>query len=269
MTITTIYSNTLSALALMVARSLDDCVSGVVTGTSTNTTVVSNTLLKPDDFYIGQQCHFYAGTHLGQTREITDSALVNTVLTFSPAVVNICDTTDYYMLTKKFTYDQYKDAINLAIDKAKERYLLNKVTTSVTQVDDTYEYAVPDGYRYISKIIPENTVDGDDYYELSAINSNDWDIVKDPTAPVIRFTYEYKTGVHFEITGQSVQPTLSTDSAVCYMPTTYVVQMAKAILMSSKPEYEKLIGPNMQLADRELQLITTPVLPGSKSVFEL
>ena len=338
MTQTTPYSNTLSALILMVARSLDDCISGLATGGST-TTLVSTLLLKPNDYYNGSQLHIYAGTHLDTSREITDFVNSTNTITFAPAVAASVDTTDYYMVLRKFTYDQYKDAINMAIDKGKDRYLLNKVDVSLAQLadntlasdfvvgdghfhvtSDTFpaapfdvtidseifnvtvktgtsfkatpaqhittaanhssgaavvlatnlkqDYAVPDGFRFINKIIPENSLYSDTYLESEKLLSTDWGIVKNPTAPKIRFLSAITTGCHWEITGQSYQSQLTVDASVCYMPTSYIVQTAKSILMSNKPEYKDVLNTNLTLAEKELTLLSSCIAPGSRACFE-
>lgn len=120
------YSTPLYNLIQSVANSFDDCILGARTATSTTGTVVCNTLLKPNDHYNGWDLHFYQGTHVDTTREVTDWDLSTYTLSFLPIVTGEVDDTDYFQLHKLFKYSQYKDAVNRAIQMGKFEYLLNK-----------------------------------------------------------------------------------------------------------------------------------------------
>jgi hypothetical protein len=122
-------SNALSTLIQNVAQSFGDYVQGVPGATSTVSTVVCTTLLKPDDYYNGGDLHIYAGTHIDTNREITDWVLSTNTLSFSPVVVGAVDATDLFIILRQFSYNQYKNAINMAIISAQSNYLLNKSET--------------------------------------------------------------------------------------------------------------------------------------------
>jgi hypothetical protein len=123
------YSTTLSSLIQNVARDFDDYVQGIPGATSTVSTVVCTTLLKPDDYYNGGDLHIYAGTHIDTNREITDWVLSTNTLSFSPVVVGAVDATDLFIILRQFNYEQYKNAINMAISAAQSNYLFNKKET--------------------------------------------------------------------------------------------------------------------------------------------
>lgn len=263
-----VYSTTLASLIKSVALSFDDYVPCTPSSAGTTNTAVCNTLLRADDYYNGMQLHFNAGTLKDTTREVTDFVLSNYTLTFLPAVTSNVAVTDLFQLHKKFTYDHYKEAINRAIEMAKTEYLLNKIDlTSLVSDGESYTYAIPTSFRYICEVRIEDEAD-DGLFE-TIIPDSQWQIIKDASAPTLLFANLYTDGCHFGIKGQTCQLPLTTDASICYMPPEYVIQTARGLLMSQRPEYERLLNSSLVTANNERKLMCVPPLPGSRSVWEM
>lgn len=147
------YSSTASTLIQNVALSFDDCVMGTPSGTyATTTFACANLGDRTDDYYNGWQVHFYSGTHKDISRTITDFATTTGLFTFA-AVTAATDVTDLFQLHKIFTYAQYMSAVNRAIETLKNAYLLNKVDTTLVQVNDNTlasAFTIADGHFHVT-----------------------------------------------------------------------------------------------------------------------
>jgi hypothetical protein len=262
-----VYSTALSSLIQSIAMSFDDCVVCTPSAAGTTNTALCNTLLRANDYYNGMDLHFYSGTFKDLTREVTGFVTTNYVLTFLPAVLSNTAAIDLFQLHKKYTYAQYKGAINRAIEMGKTEYLLNKIDDSLIQVADTYSYAIPTTFHYIS----EAWVSDEDTHTLfeTPIDKSRWRIVRDAVAPTIVFEDEYAAGCHFRLIGQSWQSALSVDASVCYLPPEYVIQTARALLITQRPEYEKQMNVALAIASNERKMMCVPATPGSRAVWEL
>ncbi len=128
------YSTALSSLIQSVAMGFDDLADTpqTPTGGYSTTTLACTSLTRGDNYYNGMQIHFYSGTHKDTTREVTDWVLSTSTLTF-PAVTAATDVSDLFQLHRMFTYNQYKDAVNRAIEQGKMEYLLNKKDDTAVQ----------------------------------------------------------------------------------------------------------------------------------------
>lgn len=269
-----VYSKYLYQLRQSVAYSLDDCVVCSVDSNATNTTCANAMLIEGDDYYNGWDIRFYAGTHKNNTRTVTDFADTGDSITFAPAVTNATDTTDYFELHKKYSTARYNDAINRAIEMGKDEYLLDKKDETATFATNTYEYAVPSGFRYIEQIYYEDTVDDDTYYPRNLIDKRKWWIVPvNSTNTVIKFADSlFPIGSDLNeqkmrIIGQQLQSNLSNDDDTCALPSEYVIQMARALLLAQTPGREKEAELALKIAGEERRRMVVP--PKGKSVFEV
>lgn len=263
----TLYSSTLSSLIQSVALSFDDCIICTPSAAGTTNTVICNTLLKTNDYYNGMEGHCYSGTLKDLTAEVVDFTSSTYTITFAPSAASNTAVTDLFQLHKKYTYRQYKDAINRAIEMVKAEYLLNKIDDTLVQVADTYSYAIPTTFRYISEV----WVSDEDTHTLfeTQIDKSRWRITKDAAAPTIVFDDEYTTGCHFRLVGQTWQQSLSSDSSVCYLPPEYVIQTARALLITQRPEYDKIVNSALAISANERKYMCVPPCPGSRAVWEL
>uniref|UniRef100_A0A6M3IPJ6 Uncharacterized protein n=1 Tax=viral metagenome TaxID=1070528 RepID=A0A6M3IPJ6_9ZZZZ len=270
-----VYSKALYNLRQSIAYALDDCVVCRVDANATTSTCANATLLKADDYYNGYDCRFYLGTHKDVTREVTDFVKSTGTVTFAPVVTNATDTTDYFELHRRFSTSQYNDAINRAIEMGKDEYLLDKKDETATLVTDTYEYAVPSGFRYISQIYREDTTDDDTYYVQNLIDSRKWWVVPvNATNSVIKFADNMYpigsdlNGQKLRIIGQQLQSNLTNDADTCLLPSEFVIQQARAILLSQeKGSDERQAKFAQDRADAERRRMVIP--PKGIPVFEI
>lgn len=82
---------------------------------------------------------------------------------------------------------------------------------SLTVADNTFNYAVPNGFAYIDSLMIEETSDGNSVY-VREIPSVHYDIRLDGGKPVFAFVTlsELNTGKHIKVIGQA-RPTIYTD----------------------------------------------------------
>lgn len=266
-----VYSKTLYQLRQSVAMALDDLVMCQVDANATNATCANATLLKADDYYNGWDIRFYLGTHKDITREVTDFDYTTNTLTFAPVLASNIDTTDYFELHRKYNTRQYNDAINRAIEMLKDEYLLDKTDETLTFTTNTYEYSVPDDFRYISQIYYEDLADDDTYYTQNLIDERAWWIVGG-SSPIIKFdNRRFAIGSEFNaqkmrIIGQQVQAGLTNDANTCALPPEAIIEQARAILLRQNDELSDLAVLAQLQADKERKRLS--IAPHGKSVFE-
>lgn len=164
------YSNALSVIRQYLSATVGDLIQGSADSGS-STTLVDTMLRKPNDFYnnLGYRSYIYAGTAIGEEREISDWVFSTNTLTLAPAGSAI-DNTSKYELHRIFWEDEYRKAINLAIESVGDSYLVPlldsttvKLTSSTDNLSDTvytWEYTMPANMLYVHKIVAEEAVDG-------------------------------------------------------------------------------------------------------------
>jgi len=143
-----------------------------VTG-ATTTKIYASFLWKPDDYYNNNyyEVYVYAGTNIGVTKRVTDWVLSTTfLLTVHSAYAAACDATSYIELHRIFTEDEYRKAINLAIESAAGSYvvpLVDETTVKLASTTDnlsdtvyTYEYDLPTTMTHLHKVVLEDSGSG-------------------------------------------------------------------------------------------------------------
>lgn len=168
-----LYSNALSVIRQYLAASVGDNLVGQAGVTGANTTKINAPFLwQPDDYYNENfyEAYVYAGTNIGVTKRVTDWVLSTYLLTVHSAYNAACDATSYVELHKIFTEDEYRKAINLAIESLAGKYLIDirdETTIRLTSTTDnlgnvvyTYEYALPLNMLYLHRVITEHGVGG-------------------------------------------------------------------------------------------------------------
>lgn len=161
----TIHLKTQVQLRHSIGYALQDMRIGAPSTDLATTTLGCPYLLEPDDYYSepAWEIHFYADARIGDTRDITDFANTNGVLTWSPAVTTAPTSADLFELHRRFTIAQYNDAINRAIDMASDVYLKHNVDETLVlmaykkgeQRAMRQEYEIPAGFDYIRDVFIE------------------------------------------------------------------------------------------------------------------
>ena len=168
-----LFSNTLQVLRHYLAMAVGDNIFGQCGTTGATTTkTYAPFLYQPNDYY--QQgkyyVYVYAGTNIGVEKRVTGWDLGTYLLTVHSAYAAACDATSCIELHHIFTEDEYRKAINLAIESITDKYLLpltDETTIRLTSTEDnlgdtvyTWEYAVPTTLLYLYRVITEEAKAG-------------------------------------------------------------------------------------------------------------
>ena len=209
-----------------------------------STTFVDTALRKAADYY--NNLHFtaycYGGSAIGQSREITEFAVIGSV-TIAPATNPALIATDTFELHYIFTEAEYRRAINMAIEAMANRYLVEIIDdTTITLSADTYEYALPTSLLYLYRVTTEDDVDGDVFSENNVVDPRDWSIVKayPPQLKLHKDRYGVTASKDLRLEGQGTQALVTGDTDVIYLPTDWIVAEAILNLPSSKVQSNKL-----------------------------
>jgi len=129
-------------------------------------------LWKADDYYNEHfyEVYVYAGTNIGVNKRVTDWDLSTFLATVHSVYAAACDATSYIELHRIFTEDEYRKAINLAIESLTDNYLIDikdETTIRLTSTTDnlsktvyTWEYALPTNILYLYRVTVEEAVSG-------------------------------------------------------------------------------------------------------------
>ncbi len=241
-----LFSNTLQVLRHYLSNSVSDLIYGQAGTTGATTTKSYLTFLyQADDYYQEHkyEAYVYAGTNIGLTRRATDWDLTTKLLTIHTAYAAACDATSYVELHRIFSEDDYRKAINLAIEALAGKYLVDIIDdTTITLVADTYEYALPTSMLYLTKVTTEHEAAGDIFYDTGVIDSRDWSIIKayPPYLKLRKGYYSITADKDLRLEGQGTQPLVDNDTDVIYLPPNWLVQKAITFLPLSKIQSGKL-----------------------------
>ena len=224
-----LYNNTQQVLRHYLASSVGDLIYGQA-GTTGATTqkIYASFLWKPDDYYNEQfyEAYVYAGTNIGVTKRVTDWVLDTFLATVHSAYAAACDASSYVELHRIFFTDELNKAINLAIDSLALDYLIEKTDVTITLVADTYEYTLPADMYYVHRVITERTAAGGLFDEADVVDHRNWGLISPRKLKLDERYYSVSAGKDLRIEGQGRQALLASDSAICYMPTDWIVQKA-------------------------------------------
>ncbi len=130
---------------------------GTVTSMSTNNILSDDFAQYPDDQFNDGQLYIYSGTvgtAVSQYRIISDFAQTSgnftPVSAFSPQAV-AGNLFEVHQHGGPF-YADYNNAIDRAMIGAEDAYLTDKLSEALTMEFGRYEYPLPTGYRYLSKV---------------------------------------------------------------------------------------------------------------------
>jgi len=201
-------------------------------------------LWQANDYYNDHkyEVYVYAGTNIGATKRVTDWTLSTTHLLTVHSVYDAkCDATSYVELHRIFSEDDYRKAINLAIESLAGKYLVDiiddtTIGSTVAMTADVWEYALPTSMLYLTKVTEEDEVAGDEFFESGVIDSRNWSIIK-AYPPYLKLDKRYYTptaGKDLRLEGQGTQPIVDDDTDVIYLPPDWVVQKAITFLPQNK-----------------------------------
>ncbi len=209
---------------------------------ATTTKIYAPFLWKADDYYNNNnyEVYVYAGTNIGVTKRITDWDLSSFLLTVHSAYAAACDVTSYIELSRIFTEDDKRKAINLAIESIKHTYLIDRTDVATTLVADTYEYTLPTDQYYVEKITTEKVAAGGVFEEADVIDSRDWRLISPRKLKLHEDRYSITAGKDLRLEGQGVQALVTADTGVIYLPPDWLVQKAITFLPQNAIQSNKL-----------------------------
>lgn len=235
-----LFSNTLAIIRQYLSGAVGDLIMGNCGTTDATTQKIHAPFLwQANDYYNNHkyEVYVYAGTNIGVTKRVTDWVLGDYLLTVHSVYDAACDATSYVELHRIFTENDYRKAINLAIEALAGKYLVDVIDdTTITLVADTYEYLLPTNMLYLTKVTTEHDVDGDIFYDTDVIDSRDWSIIK-AYPPYLKLRYGYYSitaDKDLRLEGQGTQDLATEDSALIYLPPDWLVQKAITFLPQNK-----------------------------------
>ena len=246
-----LFSNTLPILRQALASAVGDLDYGQcgVTG-ATTTKIYAPFLWKADDYYNDHnyEVYVYAGTNIGVTKRITDWVLSTFLATVHSAYDAACDATSYIELSRIFTEEDKRKALNRVVEFMADKYMLDVVNVATTLSTNTYEYAMPTSipFEYVHRITRETTAAGGVFADVNIINPDWYKFIVVGTASFVKFDeIKYKlpsahNSKDLRLEGQKRQLTLSSDTVTCYLPFDWMIQKAITYLPLDKIESNKL-----------------------------
>ena len=235
-----LFSNTLSVIRQYLSSAVGDLLTGQCGTTGATTTkIYAPFLWKADDYYNENfyEAYVYAGTNIGVTKRVTDWVLNTFLATVHSAYDNACDATSYVELHHIFTEDDYRKAINLAIESLAGKYLIDlKDESTITLSDDTYEYALPTTFLYLYRVITEETAATGTFDVDDEVDVRDWSIIKSypPKLKLHDTRYSITADKDLRLEGQGTQPVVDDDTDIIYLPPSWVVNKAITFLPQNK-----------------------------------
>jgi len=153
-----------SDLITSVMRNIGDFVLDGVPGSLTGSSVDHLSLIFPLPQQMqGFGFYIYSGAGAGQERVVGSFNAANHRMVFAQGFGSIPSVNSNFLVTKRFLYSDYKNAIDRYMGIARSKHLVEKVGT-IALVATQYEYAVPSGMEYIStlRLVPTGNTAYDD-----------------------------------------------------------------------------------------------------------
>ncbi len=254
----TLYANNRAWLIEQILRiPLQDWKGGVVDSGST-VTAVDDEREEPEDYFQNttpvSKIRIVSTTDnaapKGETRRISDFTLsTGTITISSDKAFSVAPAAgDTYAILSEYDWDEIAAAINMIIDSLTEKALIYKVDETVEMQDDTYEYAIPDGFVTIHRLSQAddngnfpNIISPDQYRIIHGavpkICFNRTDASQIPEGHWIGNTWveDYlDDGKKLRIEGYGKQARLTTDDSICYLNPNYVIYKAAALALGAR-----------------------------------
>lgn len=236
-----LFSNQLSVIRQYVSNAVGDLILVTAGTTVSNTSLVDTLLRQGADYYSDHKYkgYCYAGSAIGEERDVSAFATVGSV-TFAPAFGTIV-AADKFEFHYKFTEDDYRKAINQAIDfSVGGKYLIDVIDSTAIQLSaNTYEYTLPTTMYFVHNIITEDAVSGGKYKDGAAIDPRDWRLISSRKLK-LHERYGITADKYLRLEGQGVQANATIDTATIHLPMDWLVQKAITFLPLEKIQSNKL-----------------------------
>ena len=163
----------------------------------------------------------------------------------------------------------YDNAIDLAIDEARYKFLRNKLDETLLLVADTYEYTLPQGIDFIHTIRMDK--DGDERYE-DTIPDRHWELVLGRKIQFNPSVISRYAGRYVRFSVQYAHPQLNDDYSLCEIPESFLIPRAISEVLltkesaSPKEGRRSIIWLYNNKADRTFERLSTNILAGSRKV---
>lgn len=234
-----LYSNTLQVIRHYVSAMMGDLIYGQAgTTDATAAKTYAPFLWQPNDYYQSHkyEVYVYAGTNMGVTKRVKDWVLTSYLLEVHSAYDAACDATSYIELHHIFTEDEYRKAINMAIEHLAGKYLIDVKDESITLSDDTYEYALPTTLLYLTQVTTESEADEDEYFNRDIIDPRSWSVIRAYPAKLKldKRYYRITTDKDLRLEGQGTQSIVDDDTDVIFLPPDWLVQKAITFLPQNR-----------------------------------
>lgn len=211
-----------------IAHLLRDLWRGQATGGSPST-LLDTDRVETTNAWQGAQIYLYAGTGAGQSRNLLSSTQSGGVLTVAKSWTVNPDTTTLYELHRRFSVDAYNDAINAVIRSLADKPLIRAVDETVTLTTGTYEYAIPAGFSFISKVAWRDTTTTADWSDLR--RRDDWEII--PGHGKLRIPGP-ATNMRLRLEGHLAPTAMLRDAAYCDLNPMYLMYLTASLLVQSE-----------------------------------
>tara|TARA_Y100000310_G_scaffold281082_1_gene301309 strand:- start:15872 stop:16558 length:687 start_codon:yes stop_codon:yes gene_type:complete len=227
-------------------------------------------LRKANDYYQdhNHRAYIYAGTNIGEEREASDWVLSTNTLTLAPAFGSAIDATSEYELHYIFIEDEYRKAINLAIESVVGKYLIDKIDVTTVLVADIYEYTLPADMYYIHRIITEKAANGGVFDASDEVDPRDWELISPRKLKLHEDRYSITAGKDLRIEGQGKQDTVSSDTDLILLPPDWLVAKAITFLPQAKIQSNKLDEVYRRALITSIREPTNAANPYGKKVIE-
>ncbi len=255
-----------------VARNVEgrNFVVGTITSMNVNNPRCDSLAYFPNDNFNDSEFFVYAGTAIGQSRRVSDFLQLNGEVVPLSAFAPNAVAGDSFEIHPHFgwTVEQFNAAIDMAHYAVEDIYLLDKVDESLTMIVDTYEYTIPAGFRYLSKVLYKPI--GATYFtEISVL---EWRVI--PGATKKLWLDRIYDGATLRLVGQGQATLPANDAATVQLPERYVVAKATALVLAMQPGGEISDARERmqwaawweQQADIEMVRMRTAVKPNSRIV---
>jgi len=212
------------------------------------------------------------GTNSGAERRIISFDNSNWAITLRyalPATTATGNTFEIY--TGDVGYERLTQAIINCVNGARDIFLAQKFDRSLTVAAATYEYTLPSGFAYVSKVNLEHE---DDRFDMPLAN-DDWEIAQSSGVTKLRLRRSWilgYAGQSLELRGQSFPTAPAADSTANPIPDEYVIAWVCYMLGSERPMGQSEAGWRERLQTWRqtfldiIQRERTGVFPGAQRV---
>lgn len=203
---------TLAVLRAALGKRLRDYVAATTTAAGTTTTAICTSfdvVRYPDNYFNNW---FWRNTATGEMSQVTGFTKGTGTLTLSPAVAAVGSGVGFE-LTKRWTPDEYRDALNWAIKSSYPTLSRTVISTSILTKDNVYQYQIPQDIRMLGRVEVESTTAG----TSQATRGHPWSdvpytIVRDGLVQKIELKRELAAGRRLRLTGTGQLSQLYNDS---------------------------------------------------------